>query len=242
MKKFLFAFCVILSLGLAAVFGYFSVVRFTQNEQTTAILNYVILIAVSLPVATALHEAGHVIFGALVKIKASPELNFINSSSCKIIPYTDKNLKGKIIFTSSGGLVINALCVILGGLAFVLDGIPAEISAIIPASFYLLFLNAMPFVYAGGKTDGLVIYGFCKESDPAKVMLAVLTVQAQALKGKPIADVDENLLFDLPQIQEDDESFIALTELRYEYFKAKNDGDQAEFYKNRFEELKNTYL
>lgn len=46
MKKFLFAFCVIFSLGLAAVFGYFSVAHFTHNEQKTAILDYVILFAV----------------------------------------------------------------------------------------------------------------------------------------------------------------------------------------------------
>ncbi|MDE7453847.1 MAG: hypothetical protein K2N22_05500, partial [Clostridia bacterium] len=150
-----------------------------------------------------------------------PDINFLKTSSCKIIPKTDKNLKGKIIFTALGGLIVNALCIIFGGLAFAFDWIPTEICAIIPASFYLLFLNALPFVYAGGKTDGLVVYELAKNTDCSKVMLAVLTIQAQVLKGKLIEEVDEKLLFDIPQIQEDDESFIALSELLYEYFKAK---------------------
>ncbi|MDE6868599.1 MAG: hypothetical protein K2J83_05630, partial [Clostridia bacterium] len=208
----------------------------------TSILNSFILLAVSVPVATGLHELGHLLFGVCVKIKAVPKLGFVSSLSCDIIPKTDKNLRGKIIFTALGGLFVNALCIVLGGLGFVFDGIPAEISAIIPASFYLLFLNALPFWYPGGKSDGLVISELAKNTDNAKVLLGVLTVQAQILKGKPIEEIDEKLLFDLPQIQEDDESFIALTELRYEYFKAKDDEEQAEFYKKRFEELKNTYL
>ena len=69
-------------------------------------------------------------------------------------------------------------------------------------------------------------------------MLAVLTVQAQVLKGKPIEEADEKLLFDLPVIREDDPAFISLTELRYEYFSAKGDAEQAEKYKSRLESLK----
>ncbi len=73
-------------------------------------------------------------------------------------------------------------------------------------------------------------------------MLAVLTVQAQVLNGKPIKEVDESLLFSVPQIQEDDPAFISLTELRYEYFKAKGEEEQAEKFKTRFEELKKEYM
>lgn len=241
MKKFLFALNLILTAGLAAALGYLAVTRSSYGK-TVSILNYVVLLVASLPVASVLHELGHMVFGLFVRIKAVPELRFIKSSSCKIIPKTDKGLKGRIIFTALGGLAVNALCIILGGLAFAFDWIPTEISAIIPSSFYLLLLNALPCEYSDGKTDGLVIYELAKQSDSAKVMLSVLTIQAQVLKGKPVEEVDEKLLFGVPQIQEDDENFIALTELRYEYFKAKGDEEQAEFYKNRFEELKNNYL
>ena len=55
-------------------------------------------------------------------------------------------------------------------------------------------------------------------------------------------NIDESLLFDLPQIAEDEEAFISLTELRYEYFKAVGDEEQAKKYKRRFEELKNEYI
>ncbi len=59
----------------------------------------------------------------------------------------------------------------------------------------------MPCECSDGKTAGLVIYELAKQSDSAKVMLSVLTLQAQVLKGKPVEEVDEKLLFGVPQIQ-----------------------------------------
>lgn len=103
-------------------------------------------------------------------------------------------------------------------------------------------MNAMPVQFDSGRTDGLVGWELFNNSDSAKVMIAVLTVQAQVLNGKPFEEVDEKLLFEVPQIQEDDINFIALTELRHEYFKAKGDESQAEKYRLRFEELKKEYL
>ena len=111
-----------------------------------------------------------------------------------------------------------------------------------PTSVWLYLINIVPVRYSGGKTDGLILFEIAKNDDTAKVMLAVLSVQAQVLRGKPIQEVDENLLFGVPQIAEDEEAFIALTELRYEYFNAKGDEQQAEKYRLRFEELKNEYM
>ena len=99
----------------------------------------------------------------------------------------------------------------------------------------------MPFDFDNGKTDGRIVAELIKLTDSAKVTLAVLTVQAQILQGKKIEEIDENLLFGVPQIAEDDLSFISLTELRYEFFKAKGDSENAEKWKTRFEELKQQY-
>ena len=55
----------------------------------------------------------------------------------------------------------------------------------------------MPVLTAGGLDE-----------DTSKVMLAVLKVQAQILAGKPISEIDKSLLFDVPQICEDELSFI----------------------------------
>lgn len=194
--------------------------------------------AVCYPVAVALHEGGHALFGLAAKIKATPQFRALRPSSCKISPLTDENLKARLIVTASGGLAVNLLFVILGVLALFVRGIPVGISVVLPASFYCFALNALPLELPDGKTDGLVICELARGSDSSKVMLAVLKVQVQVLGGKPISEVDESLLFGLPQIREDDQSFIALTELRYEYFRAKGDGEKAAKYAERLEELK----
>ncbi|MDE6613218.1 MAG: hypothetical protein K2K28_01535, partial [Clostridia bacterium] len=221
MKKFLLALNVILSLGLAAVCAYVCATDGAIESLPLSLGVLFAIIIVSIPLASFLHELGHIIFGALAKISAKPVFKAFGSSCVKLKPKTDKSLKNRIIVTALGGLYVNLLCIILGIVALCVRAVPAEISGILPFSFYLYFLNSMPFEYYGGKTDGLVICDLVTGEDEAKVMLAVLTVQAQVFGGKSIEEIDEKLLFDLPQIREDNESFIALTELRYEFLKAK---------------------
>ena len=206
----------------------------------------VLIVAVAvllLPVSSALHEVGHMLFGAIVKIKAVPNFKLFGSSSCKIIPQTDKNLKRRFIATALGGLIINFLLLIFSIIATAETvGLPFWASVFFPSCWYLIALNALPLTYSTGKTDVNVVWDLVTNEPSAEVLLSVLTVQAQVLNGKPIKEVDEKLLFDLPQIQEDDQAFISLTELRYEYFKAKGDTENALLWKNRFEELKKEYL
>lgn len=200
----------------------------------------------SLPVCSLLHELGHVLFGVFSKIHAKMNLKsifvFFKPSSCEIIPCTDKAIKKRLIITTIGGLAVNLIFIIFGIIAITVKAVPIYLAMITPASFYLFVINICPMETGGGKTDGLLISEIYKGEDSAKVMLSVLTVQAQVLNGKPIAEVDEQLLFNLPQIQEDDPAFISLTELRAEYFAAKGDEENAQKYQSRFEQLKNDYL
>lgn len=200
----------------------------------------------SLPVCSLFHELGHVLFGVFSKIHAKISLSsifvFFRPSSCEIIPKTEHGIKKRLIVTTIGGLVVNLIFIIFGIIAITVRAVPIYLAMVTPASFYLFFMNFVPAYMGGGKTDRLLISEIYKEEDSAKVMLAVLKVQAQLLNGKPIAEVDEKLLFDLPQIQEDDPAFISLTELRAEYFAAKGDAEQAQKYKSRFEQLKEEYL
>ena len=206
---------------------------------------FTLALILSVWISSLLHELGHMLFGALVKISAVPKFTswrkFLDAMSCTIKPKTDKNLKFRIIFTTLGGLFVNFIFIVLGIVALCVPAVPTYLSAFLPSSLYLFILNALPLYLNGGKTDGLVIYELLRGDDEAKVLLAVLTVQAQVLKGKPIEEVDENLLFGVPQIREDDPAFIALTELRYEYLKAKGEAEKAQGYKSRFEELKKEY-
>ena len=177
------------------------------------------------------------LFGALVKIKAVPSFKIFGSSSCKIIPKTDKNLKRRIIFTALGGLIVNFALVVFSIIAMIdAVGLPFWASVFFPSCWYLTALNALPYTYGEGKTE--LVQG----EPSSKVMLAVLTVQARVLNGTPIEQIDKELLFGVPQIQEDDPAFISLTELRYEYFKAKGEEEKAEKFKTRFEELKKEYM
>ena len=75
---------------------------------------------VSFPLCTLLHELGHILFGAAVKVKAVPDsknfftfiketfLNWWDASSCKIIPKSEEGLRGRMIFTAAGGVAVNA--------------------------------------------------------------------------------------------------------------------------------------
>ena len=209
-----------------------------------------IVMVLSCPLSAILHELGHTLFGAMVKIKAVPDrgfykqtfLNWWDSSSVRIIPKTAEGLRGRVIFTAFGGIAVNAIFIIFGIIALCAPAMPIGFCALMPASFHLLALNALPQSYDDGKNDGAIIKELIQNGDEAKVMLAVLKVQAQVLGGKPIAEVDEKLLFDLPQIREDDISFISLCELRVEYFTAKGDTENAEKWQSRFDKLKEEYL
>lgn len=217
-------------------------VVYNDYGQTPLSFLYLIGMIASFPLHSLWHELGHIVFGAIAKIKAVPEIKgskkVFGWSSCKIIPKTHKNLKGRIIFTALGGLAFNFLLIVLGVVSLFVKAVPSAISiCVLPASFYLFAFNAIPFLLEDGKTDGLVINELAKNDDNAKVTIAVLTVQAQILSGKSIEEVDEKLLFDLPVIQEDDAAFISLTELRYEYFKAKGNEEQAQKYKQRLDGL-----
>ena len=197
---------------------------------------------VAIPLASLLHELGHMLFGVISGIKTKPHFSLFGSSSCALMPKKTNNIKARALLTAYGGVIINLLVVILCGNLIAFGVAPAWLSFLIPANAYICILNYIPAHYSSGKSDGLLIVEIMNERDEGKVLLAVLTVQAQVLNGKPIEEVDESLLFDLPQIREDEQSFIALTELRYEYMKAKGNDTEAQKYKERFEQLKNDYM
>ena len=196
----------------------------------------------SLPLSSLLHECGHMLFGAICKIKALPKFNLFGSSCCKLIPKTDKKLRPRLFFTALGGVLVNLTIAVAVAVIVRYTPAPACILCLVPANVYLLILNIIPAWFNSGKTDGLVCNDLLNNTDTAKVTLAVLTVQARVLNGKSIEEASENLLSDLPQIREDDPAFISFAELKYEYFKAKGEEEKAELWKNRFEELKKEYL
>lgn len=203
-------------------------------------VTYAGMCIVFFPFAVLLHEFGHKLFGTIagftVKLKnLSP---FAPVASCQVIPRNRKNIKNKLIATAIGGLALNFLFVILGAAAFIGSGWVLMLSFVLPSSLYLFLANVMPVCYDGGKTDTLVIAETAKGSAPSRVLVRVLEIQGMVAEGVPLAEIDENLLFDVPQIAEDEQAFIMLVSLRADYYAAKGDEKKENFWKERFSELK----
>lgn len=198
--------------------------------------------ALALPLSSLLHELGHMLAGLICKIKVKPTFRLFGNSYCEIMPKTEKHLKSRVFFTAAGGIIINLLIFAIGILGIHLGGYFRLVGVLMPSSIYLVILNIIPAHLADGKTDGLVCNGILNDTDEAKVMLAVLGAQAHINGGKDISELDKSALFDLPQIREDDPSFIALCELRYEYERAAGNEAEAEKYRTRFEQLKEEYM
>lgn len=232
---------IIVSVLIFALLAAFYGVACWFELKLLAIPVWVAMIA-AIPLASLLHELGHMLFGAISGIKTKPRFNLFGSSSCALIPQKADKIKERVTFTAYGGIAVNFLIVLVCVVLLNTNIAPVWLSFLIPANAYICILNLTPAHFSSGKTDGLLIREINNGEDDGKVLVAVLTVQAQVLNGKPIEEVDEGLLFNLPQIREDDQSFIALTELRYEYMKAKGNDEEAQKYKQRFEQLKNDYM
>ena len=79
----------------------------------------------------------------------------------------------------------------------------------------------------GYKNDGALVLALKKGENEAKVLLSVLSVQAEMYNGKTPAEVDEKYYFDTPQIAEDSPYFIMLLDARYNYYLDKEDYENA---------------
>ncbi|MDE7306096.1 MAG: hypothetical protein K2N33_01765, partial [Clostridia bacterium] len=94
MKRFWFIISIAAFLALESYCAYACAVQRVFNSLPASLIMFFALSAVCIPFSVILHELGHMLFGATVKIKAVPHFKLMGASSCTIIPKTDKNLKG----------------------------------------------------------------------------------------------------------------------------------------------------
>lgn len=247
MKKITYYAILIISLALAAGCGYFTVIQSTSISST--VILYVIALVVCYELALQTHECGHKFFGLFVgmDVRLKPNKLFSNSLGCEISPRHSTSLKPRFIVTATGGLIVNLALLITGivfcFLPFDIFGESAAVAVVIlralmPTSFYVFAINALPLEYESGKTDMLAIVEAVRGDDTWKVAEAILTVQGLVYRGIPLKDVDEDILMNVPQLPEDDSNFVILTELRYEYYKARGNKEKSDFYKKRYDEIK----
>lgn len=143
----------------------------------------------------------------------------------------------RMILTASAGVSINLACVAIGIISILVPQVPATLCVLLPYSAYLFLLNAVPAELSGGKNDGMIVWELLTLSDSAKVMLVILRIQGSIRSGIKLEEIPEAMLFEVPQLPEDDINFIILTQLRYEYYLAVGNDSEAYKYFMRYKDL-----
>ncbi len=250
MKNFVFYLTAAVAVAAAARCGYFTVTGCGETTGTgSSVCIFLVSLAICWYLSLQMHEYGHKLFGVFVgmDVKINPKKFFSSSLGCEIAPRYAGNIKPRYIAVSLGGLVVNFLLVVLGAVFMALpcnifgDNLVAVgivIRCFLPTSLYVFLVNAAPFEYASGKTDGCAVLEAVRGEDSYKVAEAILTVQGMVNSGIALKDVDERMLLDVPQIREDDVNFVILTNLRSEYYSARGDEKKAALYRARYEQIK----
>ncbi|MGN0818284.1 MAG: hypothetical protein ACI4L9_04875 [Candidatus Coproplasma sp.] len=240
MKNFVYAVTAVVSVALAAYCGY---VFCTQTHiegvgLESLIPAYFVLLFLSILFSDFAHEGMHYLVGLCCMMGVTmPKIKLFCPSSLTVCPKGAKHIKGRMLATASAGLIINLLCAVVGIIALFAPQVPAFLCVIAPYSIYSFAVNVAPFEYSDGKTDGLVVWELLSGADSAKVMLVILRVQGMMRSGVKLADIPESMLFEVPQLPEDDINFIILTQLRYEYYLEKGNDSEAYKYFMRYKEL-----
>ncbi|MBR2614069.1 MAG: hypothetical protein IKC71_00535 [Clostridia bacterium] len=141
----------------------------------------------------------------------------------EMIPTHYDNIEERYKRTTRGGMIANAILVVLGAIPLgLIMFLPFEayfiLCALFPISIYSFLSNALPMIGSGVKNDALVISDLKKNTDSAKVLINILKIQAELYNGKTPSEIDESLYFDLPQLPEDDINYIVLLTNQYSYY------------------------
>lgn len=235
MKAFYTAIAAVSALALAAVGCW----QLYIKVGLWWLLGYIALCAAFFPLALCLHEGGHKLFGSFVGMNVRSERSptCLISSASIVSPKNSRNIVRKLVVTTTGGLAVNLLCAAVGAGFLAGGGVLNLLSFIAPSSLYLFVLNAIPATYSSGKTDMLIITEAAFRRPCSLVLERVLYVQGLLAEGTPIEEIDEELLFSVPQIPDDEHAFAMLVSLRAEYFAAKGDELNARKWRDRAEML-----
>ncbi len=232
--------CTIASAVVALAVGAIGMWLCYDSRGLYWMLGYFALFIAFYPISVTLHEAGHKLFGKLagMDVETGRSSAFKTVACCFVRPLKSTHMKGRFIATASGGIAVNAAFAVAGLALFAGNDVCILFTFIAPASVYLFIINAVPLEYRDGKTDGLFIHEAVKGESSFQVLARVLEIQGMVSEGSSLADIDEDMLFSVPQIREDDISFILLVSLRADYYKEKGDRNNYEKWSARLESLK----
>ncbi len=219
------------------------------------IIGFIILGAIisGFIVATT-HELGHLIAGRhngfnlyciviwffkWVKIGKKTNFSFTlpfeEAGYTEMIPTKTDNLSKRFAKMTKGGIYGPLVLMIIGIAPLVLVSVGislplivfAILSMLFPMGAYYLFGNILPMSSYGVLNDGALLLSLKRNDDVAKVTVALLNYQAELYNGKTPSEIDESLIFDLPQLPEDNPSFAMILDARYNYYLDKEDFENA---------------
>lgn len=210
---------------------------------------YVISIVLVSFVCTFFHELGHLIgaksvgfsvitfcvwFFKFYKVKNKTKFSFAfpeDSGYTESCPKDTINLEKKFKKTIVFALIFSIIPVFFCLPAFIFDNLPFFLftffSTFLPVAIYGVLNNFIPMSENGVRNDGEVLRGLKILDDETKVTISLLKIQAELYQGKTPSDINEEFLFDLPQLPEDSVNFTALTLYRYYFYLDKNDLENA---------------
>ena len=213
--------------------------RYTGEDKLfNIILIFALFAIVSGFICTLLHELGHYFFGKkngfkLISIAiwffkwslVGEEFKFSFTvpteefGSTEMIPLSTENLEKRFSKLTSGGLIFSAISALLGVPALFLEFLPlwafAMWSMFLPIGAYVFCGNFFPISDNGVRNDGAVYFGIKNQDDISKVTISLLKIHSELYNGKTPSEIDDSLLYDLPQLPEDDVNFIMLLYWRY---------------------------
>ncbi len=190
-------------------------------------------------IAPIVHELGHILFAKSADmrlkmskfsffriIEKSGKLKFTFASpfapeETQVVPAKGGDMLRRFRLYTMGGLIFGGIyIVVLAASALAFWGIGWEPAAFlfwggIPYAVYLFFLNALPFVYAAGKTDAAILRGLSRKEAAEQTMLSAMEIYGGLSEGKSFSRIDENLFFDLPQLPENEPMYAVILDLRY---------------------------
>lgn len=238
------------ALLLATIAGICVVAAFAWTSVDRLIASAIGL-AVSLVIAPLAHELGHVLFAKASGMKivyckcfcfryyrrqGKARIGFalpFSADETQVLPCGSEKMQKRALAYAVGGLVFSGvllLCVLtLCVFGWVLgQGVYFySFYAALPYVAYLFFLNAVPAVYASGKTDAAVMKGIRNADAVEQTMLNLMRIHGGLQSGKSYAELPQQWYFSAPQIAEDEPLFVAILEARYRYYLEKEELENA---------------
>ena len=244
----------VLSLGLTIGLIFLSA-TVNKNPYSGDMAGYIALYVVGAIIFgilnTLFHELGHVISGKIRGFKfysmtvwffhfkkENGKINFgfnwigNEAGYTEMIPTRKETVGKDFMKMTLGGIIASLILTIISILPIIFNAyLPIKVFALLamglPVSVYFFLGSVLPMISDGVKNDGLTALSYHRRDESSRVGESVLKAQADLYAGVLPKDLNEELLFTVPQIMEDDLNFVALLDLRYAYYLDKGDYENA---------------